>query len=383
MSARLWLHPNLGAEDERPLSVVDPALAGSLARTWALLFASDAVLDGAEAVAPERPTWMSREDEPAFAFLEGVRGFLPWLSTSDAEARASALGLPYAACPSGVARRVSDKAWALEAARELALLPPELEEVLCALAPEELSAPDARARVDERLSRWPASLRESFTLKPRFGSSGRGRVKGRGGRLDDAGAAALPRLSRRGGAVLEPWLARVEDLSAQAFVDESGRAHFLGSTRQVMTPAGVWLGNLTHLEDDGTLRAGSSHDDALERAVLLVAERAAHEGFRGSLGLDAFLYRTAEGEVRWRPVVEVNARFTMGLVTLGLARRAERAGWLRRGRACAFHARARGPSPLDVERLPLPQGALDVARQDAAYEALSAALLTGGSPKAR
>lgn len=377
MKARRCLHPNLGAEDERPLSVVDAALAQSLARTWALLF-EDVEIDGVDTL--ERPAWLAGAETATLPFLEGARGLMPWLSTSDAEARAKALGLPYAAGPSALTRLVSDKAWALSVARELSLLPSALASTLHAFSPDELSSRDARALIDERLSTWPDSLRGNFTLKPRFGSSGRGRVKGRGGRLDDAGAAALSRLARRGGAVLEPWLQRVEDLSAQLLIDESGHVHLLGTTRQLMTPSGVWLGNVTVLDDDGALLSGSAHEEELQRAVLLVGERVAREGFRGPLGLDAFSYREPDGGLSFRALVELNPRFTMGLVTLGLARRAARAGRLLPSQVCAFQARATGAAPSGVERLPLPQGALDVA---ADYSALSVTLPAGGNPKRR
>lgn len=377
MTTRLVLLPNLGAEDERPLFVVEPNLASGLARTWALLFDARATLDGG--LPRERPPWLD-DDDAALPFLSDLDGLVPWLSTREAESRARTLDLPFAGAASDVTRRVSDKEWALAVARELQLLPPTLHDALSAFSPDQLSAADARALVDERLERWPASLRESFTLKPRFGSSGRGRVKGRGGRLDDAGAAGLPRLARRGGAVLEPWLSRHEDLSAQLFVDDDGRAHLLGTTRQLTTPSGVWLGNVTLLDDRGALRSGSSHDDALRRAALLVGARAAREGFRGPLGLDAFTYLDADGQLAWRPLVEVNARFSMGHVTLGLARRAERAGHLRPRQACAFRGRVDDRAPPQATRLALPHGALDVSSD---YASLASTLPAGGSPKRR
>jgi hypothetical protein len=43
-------------------------------------------------------------------------------------------------------------------------------------------------------------------------------------------------------------------------------------------------------------------------------------GYRGPVGIDAFVYRTAGGTCRLKPVVEINPRYTMGRVTLELMR---------------------------------------------------------------
>ena len=91
------------------------------------------------------------------------------------------------------------------------------------LAPEELRASGAAARVADMLASWPSWARARFTLKPRIGTSGRGRVAGVHGLVSDAMQGAFERLASRGGAVLEPWLDRVADASAQLHVAEDGR----------------------------------------------------------------------------------------------------------------------------------------------------------------
>ena len=51
------------------------------------------------------------------------------------------------------------------------------------------------------------------------------------------------------------------------------------------------------------------------------------EGYRGPVGVDAFLFRDSAGELRVKPVVEVNPRYTMGRVAVELVRhRNERKG---------------------------------------------------------
>jgi uncharacterized ferritin-like protein (DUF455 family) len=44
-------------------------------------------------------------------------------------------------------------------------------------------------------------------------------------------------------------------------------------------------------------------------------------GYLGPLGIDAFVYRTPQGDCRLKPVVEINPRYTMGRLTLELMQR--------------------------------------------------------------
>lgn len=372
------LAPNFGAEEDRLLSVVAPAFSSALSSTWAALFKEPVeVLGGAPAKLPWRES-----EAAAFPFLDDADGLVPWLSTRDLEERAQALGLPVWGPSPAAAAVVGDKGWALAIARRSGLVPEPLALCLTAFSPEELSAPDARARIDDRLSSWPAWARANFVLKPRRGSSGRGRVPGRDGRLDDAGARALPRLARRGGALLEPWLDRSEDLSAQLFVDEQGRVSVVGLTRQLASRSGVWAGNAVQLGEGGRLSSGSPFDDELLHAALVIGARAADEGFRGPLGVDAFAYRAEGAQAVFRPIVEVNARFTMGMITVGLARRALEAGLVAPGQGCCWrpHETGAAMTTTSVRSLPLPAGTLFIAEDDAA---LAPYLETAGNPKRR
>lgn len=129
--------------------------------------------------------------------------------------------------------------------------------------------------------------------------------------------------------VVEPWLERVMDFSAQL----------------EMTPTGLKLCGYTGLINDarGQFQANWAeprHEKAFPTAVLAslqVTPRAGNEiqvfygdlfnaletelravGFLGPLGIDCFVYREASGALKLKPVVEINPRYTMGRVTVEL-----------------------------------------------------------------
>jgi hypothetical protein len=167
------------------------------------------------------------------------------------------------------------------------------------------------------IARWPSWARVDATLKPRWGTSGRGRVRVRDGVLDDAGTNGLATLRARGGAILEPWLARVQDLSSQWLLDDWGEVRLLGCTRQIVRPSGVWLGCEVVHDDDGQ-GSGTAWDHELVAAARPLVEEAAHAGYVGVCGVDAFTWMHPRAQTeRLRGVVELNARFTGGAVALG------------------------------------------------------------------
>jgi hypothetical protein len=217
---------------------------------------------------------------------------------------------------------VHDKAFAHAVAEREGLLPGRLRGAVRVLDPDALQ-PDAAgmAAVEAALASLPDWAAVHFTLKPRQGSSGRGRVAGAHALADTpAIRGALGRLASRGGALLEPWLDRIEDLSAQLFVAPDRTLRLLGTTRVVVTRAGLYRGQRGLVDSKGRIVSGSEHDEALREAAALSARAAAAAGFRGACGIDAFSFRGPEGVVL-RPLLEINARFTVGTIAIGLVRR--------------------------------------------------------------
>jgi hypothetical protein len=263
-------------------------------------------------------------DSPAvFPWLEAT-GATAWLNTAAAFAAAAAAGRALTGPSADSVRRVHDKAFAHEAAGCEGLMPPDLADTIAIIEPETLRDPAVGiAAVQRHLDRWPPAARRSFTLKPRLGCSGRGRAAGRDGWADDpAFANALPRLAACGGALLEPWLNRGEDLSASLWIAPNGELTLLGTSEQITAPSGLYRGQRGNVDSKGRITSDSDRDEGLRAAAAALAPHVVRAGFTGACGLDAFTYRSADGRASFRPVVEWNARFTLGTIVIGLVKRA-------------------------------------------------------------
>jgi len=129
--------------------------------------------------------------------------------------------------------------------------------------------------------------------------------------------------------VIEPWLERVLDFSVQLEMSEKGlklcgytgllndaRGQFQANValpgHQKKIPA-----NLIALFPEPPDIAQRLHAHYADIFDLLEGELR-RVNFSGPLGIDAFAYRTADGKIRLKPIVEINPRYTMGRVTVEL-----------------------------------------------------------------
>ncbi|HEB88918.1 MAG TPA: hypothetical protein ENI85_05045 [Deltaproteobacteria bacterium] len=270
-----------------------------------------------------------RPKGPVFDWLESGSPPHPiaWLATPGLDRWAGeTFGHRLAGPPPGCVARLHDKAFAIRTARRLDLDPTGLAPLPRILSPEELLCPEALVRrLDATLRDWPDWTERRYTLKPRRGTSGRGRVAGRDTTDTPGIRGAFPRLAARGGAIFEPWLPRRNDLSVSLRIPPPAEIGMqpvlLGSLEILVTPGGVFRGHLGEVDSRGRVFSGHPADEALRADAAAVAGVARERGFHGPCGIDAFSYLEGERE-RMRPLVEFNARATMGLVTIGLVRRA-------------------------------------------------------------
>jgi hypothetical protein len=202
------------------------------------------------------------------------------------------------------------------------MLPACLEPCIAAFEPEALRDLDPAIReIEARLARWPAWTGGRFTLKPRFGTSGRGRIAGHAGRVAEV-SGGFARLAESGGAMLEPWLKRTCDLSAQLWIGPDRQLVMLGTTELLVDGSGLYRGHRGFIDSKGRVTSGNPYDEALREAAVAVAQAAIAAGYQGPCGVDAFAFEVEPGRVELRPIVEFNARFTLGIIAIGLLRRA-------------------------------------------------------------
>ena len=166
-------------------------------------------------------------------------------------------------------------------------------------------------------------------LKAPIACAGRGHR-----RVDPAGVDAEDldwigaTLSFHGAVVVEPWLERVADFSAQFEAGPDGTFRLLGMTAMRNDAAGRfrgvrvvgdWEGLLETVEPEVAAFLEEEDEGIFSRKIPGHLRELLPE-YSGPVGVDSMVYRRAEGALALRPVVEVNVRFTMGRVALELAR---------------------------------------------------------------
>ena len=340
-SSGLLLLPNLGGEEPGDWREMlrRPPIA-SAARLWRFLFPADARVvteDASDALRQQRPEHEDTDDWPAalvgsadrvaFDWLSQCHGWQAWLCNERAHAEAAAHGASLDAPSGEIVERVHDKAFAAREAEARGLVARPLRGQTRIFEPDELrSVDDVLAAIIETTRRWPEWIDGRATLKPRMGTSGRGRLDLQVGELArEALARSLPRLVSRGGALLEPWLERSHDLSVQLGIARDGAVVVLGSLEILTTGSGGWQGHRGEIDSRGRVFSGLPQEEELREAGAGLAAAAAQQGYFGPAGLDALVFRQPDGagfRERLRPVVELNARYTMGIVTIGVLRRA-------------------------------------------------------------
>ncbi|MEQ9504485.1 MAG: DUF455 family protein [Deltaproteobacteria bacterium] len=157
-----------------------------------------------------------------------------------------------------------------------------------------------------------AALHGDTLVKAIYGASGRNRRRFAGA-VDEAGRNWIARALRAGAVIVEPWDERWRDFGIVVHV---GRKDPLLDVFELLVDArGAYRGHrlaAPHHDFPRPLRADFyAH---IRRIAEHVANALAARGYAGPAGVDAFVTRDG----RWRSIVDVNARHTMGHVARAL-----------------------------------------------------------------
>jgi hypothetical protein len=175
-----------------------------------------------------------------------------------------------------------------------------------------------------------ATFPAGWVIKANFGMSARERIVSRSATPNAQHLAwARGRLRRGEPLFLEPWVQAVAEFGCQFTVPASGPPALVGITGLLTDSQGTYRGS--RLFGDGNQSASESLSPSVLEVVDRAAKRIQQLGYFGPLGIDVMQYHSGDGELRWRPLQDINARLTMGRVALGLRRLlqpAEQADWL-------------------------------------------------------
>jgi hypothetical protein len=316
MRSQYWcLLANFGAEEGRSVDLDQP-IYHRLARLWSLLFQPPI-----HWITPEPSTTTSdifADTSDPLAEVAFCPSAMAWLSTSSAHQSIARLGLLSVNPEPAIVRSCHDKAFVLNEARSR----DPLTHCSRLFDPHQLRDADSLVTtLRDTISDWPAWAQVDWTIKPRFGSSGRGRIPGIGLDVDTQLIRRnLPRLIEQGGFILQPFCRERTDLSVQLDIpaNPSLPVRLLGSLRPIVTTSGSYQGHLgiTH---EATASSDHSFDTPLREQAIAWAQIARSLGFFGPCGVDAFVYEH-NGQSHLH-ICEFNARWTVGHVVHGIVRR--------------------------------------------------------------
>jgi hypothetical protein len=226
------------------------------------------------------------------------RLFTPWGWTQTAAEAGERAGADVRTVAFDVVARVNSKLWshALEVEMGWAL-----EGASVVHTPEELAAATARA--------CPGA-ENKWVVKSPYGFAARDRVLGRGPSVEWAqGAWAARRFARGEALVFQPWLEVVREYGVVAEVVRDGPHRVLGVSDLQTNGAGTGTGYVLGRPPTAARMA------ELESVADVVCARLGAEGYHGPVGIDAL-----EHAGGLHPLLEVNARYTMGFVALAAER---------------------------------------------------------------
>ena len=267
-------------------------------------------------------------DEASLLSERKLGGFLPWAWTPDA----SELFSPLKENPTSN----SIHPW------RPPLAPEQLSKSLTATAVEELRLANNESTVFSSAAKAHAFIaverqKGPLLMKPNLGCAGRGHLTVN----EETSQETLSRwieqtIASQGAFVIEPLLDRRFDFSALYDISPEGEVRFVALTQLLTDSRGKYLGtrvapkignlfpsDLTILFHQKCITVQNEQVSGphFYKKVLAPSLPRFLPGYSGPVAVDAFFYQTPAGETKVRPLVEINARCSMGRIAHNLRRK--------------------------------------------------------------
>ncbi|MDR0573896.1 MAG: hypothetical protein LBG96_07710 [Tannerella sp.] len=176
------------------------------------------------------------------------------------------------------------------------------------------------------LGKYMAENMPPYVVKTPLSSSGRGLYWIEDDMLDSRTLSWLNgALKKQGTVSVEPALNRIFDFAVEFFSDGNGDVTYAGLSIFETQPQGQFAGCMLGAQEMLLRRLNEfilpeDYMFLVEQVRLVLKEVVGHS-YCGYMGVDMFIYKTAEGNYAVHPFVELNLRYTMGLVAMQLSRR--------------------------------------------------------------
>ncbi|QDT91257.1 hypothetical protein [Gimesia algae] len=235
-----------------------------------------------------------------------AREFVPW-GWSEASAKlANAQRFTVTTPDLSAVKTVNSRSFSFQCETEWGLSLPGSCQVECM---EELQAAVAELPLQR-------DSESTWVLKADFSMSARERMLGRG-RLVSTQIRdwAKKRFAYQQPLFLEAWVQRSAEAGLQFEIPEQGEPEFLGLALLLCDDRGQYRGSRICV-DEQTRETWQTAIEVGHRVALRVQQT----GYFGPLGIDAMQFRDEQGQLQWRLIQDVNARYTMGRMALGFTR---------------------------------------------------------------
>jgi hypothetical protein len=173
----------------------------------------------------------------------------------------------------------------------------------------------------EQLFDIQKSMSFPIVLKTPWSASGRGLFK-----IDKPGSTAFTnrhisgKLKQQGFLLAEPFLEKIQDVSFHFWSGKQG-IRYLGCTFFKTDRAGQFLGCYTHapiLEELKYFPLNESIEQAKQVLQQSLENMKLYTRYHGPVGIDAIFFRNKNNAVKLHPCIEMNLRYTMGLMNIRL-----------------------------------------------------------------